>query len=164
MRKSIIIRKKCSIEGKVTEHYHYPESDKTFCAACRRTYRLNRYHNDAQVKSSDLKYNKTWKHKHPEKVLQYEFEKDLKRKKIKFNYDNAKKDFIVMNLTKLQALYNIYELPMSSHSLMRYIGDINDTTVSKILMNVVKMCRIKSLKKCNLTDIKYKDIQALKIL
>ena len=164
MRKSILVKKKCDVEGKVTEHYHYPETDKNICATCRRAYRLNRYHNDAQVKSNDLKYNKSWKHKHPEKVLQYEFEKDLKKQKIKFNYDNAKKDFIVMNLAKLQMLYNIYGLTMSSNSLMKNIGDINDTTVSKILMNVTKMCRIKALKTYRSIDIKKMDLQALKVL
>jgi len=164
MRKSIIIRKKCAAEGKVTEHYFYPETDKCICASCTREYRLNRYHGDPKVKANDLKYNKKWKAKNPEKVSQYEFEKNLKKSKIRVNFENAKKDFIVMNLAKLQTLHNIYGLTMSAQSLMTYIGDINDTTVSKIMMNIVKMCRVKALKKNDKATVKGMDLLALKVL
>lgn len=164
MRKSIIVRKKCAVEGKVTEHYHYPETDKCICASCTREYRLNRYHNDPKVKANDLKYNKKWKARNPDRVSQYEFEKNLKKKKIKVNFENAKKDFIVMNLPKLQTLYNVYGLTMNAPTLMSHIGNINNTTVSKIMMSVVKMCRAKALKKYGKATIKDMDLLALKVL
>lgn len=164
MRKSIIVKKKCQVENKVTEHYHYPETDSTICASCRRQYRLNRYHNNENARKNDLRYNKSWKKKHPERVSEYASERKLKLQKIKFNFENAKKDFIVMNLTKLQSLYSTYGLTMHPHELMTAIGNINNTTVSKILMNVVKSCRLQALKKYSKSEVKRMDIQALDLL
>ena len=164
MRKSIIIKKKCAIEGKITEHYHYPETDKTTCAACIRAYRLNRYHSNINVKKADIAYNKNWKIEHPDRVLHYKFETKLKKKKIKVNFDNAKKDFIVMNLPKLQLIHNIYGLEMFAPTLINSITNINNTTVSKIMMGIIKVCRNQAIKKYGTIQINKMDLEALQVL
>jgi len=164
MRKSVIVKRKCQKEGKMTEHYHYPESDKTICAECRRTYRLERYYFNDVARKNDNKYNKKWKERNAKKVELYAEERKLKIQKIRFNFDNAKKDFIVNNITRIQLLHDSYGIPMRTEELMKAIKNINNTTISKIMRDIASHCRKTASKMFHQQTVKNMDKQAIKFL
>lgn len=164
MRKSIITKQKCQKEDRVTEHYYYPEEDKAICAECRRSYRLNRFHNDPVARKNDLKYNTKWKKKNPNKVKKYAAERKLKEEKIRFNFDNAKKDFIVNNISRIERIYDAYDVRMDTQHLMKAIKNINHTTISRIMLDIAKECRRKALSMYHHKTVKQMDKHIISLL
>lgn len=164
MRKSIITKQKCKKENRVTEHYYYPEEDKTFCAECRRSYRLNRFHNDLVARNNDLKYNSKWRKKNPKKVKKYAAERKLKQEKIRFNFDNAKKDFIVNNISRIQNIHDTYDVRMDTQELMSSIKNINHTTISRIMLDIAKECRRRALIMYHPKTVKQMDKHVINVL
>ena len=157
MKRSILVNKKCQKEGKITEHYYYPITEKIECAECIRTERKIRYKNPIN-KQQDLSYNKKWRKSHKPIVRNYELERKLKKTKLVYNFDQAKKDFIIQNLEALQLLHNNYNITMSFEKIKNDIGNINNTTISKIYDRVAKNCRRIALKHHTKIDVRNMDL------
>lgn len=161
MKRSILINKKCQVEGKITEHYYYPITEKIECAECIRINRRNRYKNPIS-KKQDISYNKIWRKNNKPKVKNYESERKLKKHKLIYNFEQAKKDFIIQILTAIQLLYNNYNINMSFEEIKKDIGNINNTTISKIYDNISKNCRKKASKNYDKLTLRNMDLKLVK--